>query len=222
MLTDAQFVRLTAATYTNPVATWTGISRAQSIQGYLTTTADLTLIGFRGSKTPLEWALDFLALLAKDHETTNHETLGEMHLGFLLAAMTLYPQVRAAVREAVLAQRKVGLHGHSLGAILALIIGALLISDGLPVDQIVAFAPPRGGGADFVRILANTAIHAFRFGNDPVPEVVPWLLQPRELLGVGTHRAGWEGALSCHHMVGRDGAQGYLEAVTALDMPAAA
>lgn len=212
MLTDAQFAQLAARTYTDP-PTWTGDARSESFQAVLFQADGITVVAPRGSRSALEWAADFLAIPFRDDDTIEHATLGHVHLGILLGALSIYPQVKAAI---LAAGAKRALTGHSLGGGLALALGALLTADGITVDRIVTFAAPRFGHERYVALLAPVSIDEYRYGNDPVPQVPLSMEHAREPIRIGTIRPGIAGALSCHHM------PNYLDAVSALEAPRAA
>jgi hypothetical protein len=77
----------------------------------------------------------------------------------------------------VAARGPLALTGHSLGAALAFRATAELILDGTPPIKVAAFAPPRVGGNKFVKVVTSIPFSAYKWGDDPVPEV-PFTLPP--------------------------------------------
>ena len=164
--TDAELIDAAAATYAAG-AVPDFEDAGQSIRVFLTTRSDgLNVIAIEGTHDPLGWALDFCAADIKDQQGLNHASLGYIHAGFYGSA------VAALTRCALIAQRgPYAICGHSLGAGLALLIGALLSDDALPPIKIGAFAPPRVGGPDFIKTATAGTFCAYRYSHDPVPEV---------------------------------------------------
>lgn len=206
MITDAAFAALAQRTYIDP-PTYTGYGADQSIHAHLTQADGVVLVGFRGSKEPNDWALDFEAIPAFDHDTEAHGKLGLLHAGFVHGAETVYARVKASVTG-----HRVALYGHSLGGALALMTGALLMADGIPVERIVTFGAPRVGLIEYVNALATVAVDEYRYGNDIVPQVPSFMMHARPLIHVGAPRIDF---LSCHHI------ENYIAAITALETVAA-
>lgn len=184
---DAELVDAAAGTY-NAAATPLVTDFGKSIVAFLTARPSdgLPIIAIEGTHDPLGWAIDFLALPVGAHATTMHPTLGRLHAGFYAAAQAIIPKIAIAT-----AGRPWAITGHSLGAALALLVGAMMAEDDHPPIKIGAFAPPRVGMASFVGAIAAIPTSAYRFGNDPVPEV-PFTLPPEfayaqvPLIAVGT------------------------------------
>jgi len=167
---DGELVRYAAATYL-PEAQPFIEDIDHSIRVFLTTRQDgLNVFAIEGTHSPLGWALDFFGLRTEDQQGFEHATLGWLHGGFYDAAVAALPRLALeAVRGPYV------ITGHSLGAALALLIGGLLIQDeklgvSHPI-KICAFAPPRVGGKLFVETVMTVPLSAYRFGNDPVPEI---------------------------------------------------
>lgn len=164
--TDGELVGYAAATYAANAKPFIS-DLDSSIRVFLTTRDDgLNVIAFEGTHDVLGWALDFFAIKVEDHETVNHPTLGFLHAGFYRAALTVLPRLSLVAKRG-----RYAICGHSLGAVLALMVGALLIDDGTPPVKIGAFAPPKGGGDMFVKVAASVPYCAYRYGQDPVPLV---------------------------------------------------
>jgi hypothetical protein len=208
MISDARLVALAAATY-SAVPTWTGLGLNQSLHAVETNEAEdgLTVIAFRGSIAPHDWALDFQAIPTVDHEATNHPTLGFIHSGFLAGALALTPQIAMAV-----AGKPYALTGHSLGGALALVVAGLLVDAGHAPERVATFGAPKVGFSSFVEALKDVPIAQYRRGNDIVPLVPFWLPNfPYEharlpLIRVGVPQAN---PAQCHHI------GGYADDVTA-------
>jgi predicted lipase len=193
--TDSELVDCAARTYT-PGAIPFIDDLVSSIRVFLTTRADgLNIISIEGTATTGGWLIDFLAIKATDHEGVNHPSLGFIHAGFYLAAQAVIDRIVEAASKGPYA-----LAGHSLGAAMALLFGGLLIDRGMPPIKIGAFAPPRVGEGQFVKIVGTVPVSAYIFGNDIVPDV-PFTILPAfpyeqvELIQVGQPRAD---RLSCH------------------------
>ena len=163
--TDKELVDYAAATYLPDAKPF--ISDLDSaIQVFVTARSDgLNIIAIEGTHNALGWALDFFALTMEDQEGVNHPTLGFLHAGFYAAALAVLSRLTP------IAARPYAICGHSLGAALALMLGALLIDDGTAPVKIGAFAPPKCGGDQFVKVAASVPLCAYRFGLDPVPLV---------------------------------------------------
>ena len=119
-----------------------------------------------GTYDPAGWLGDFLALDVQDQETKNHPTLGFVHADFYQAALRLLAPVEVAAR-----QGPVAVGGHSRGAAVAAMLCGLLIDDGYAPVKMGLFAPPRAGGALFVKVITSIPFCAYRYGDDPVTEV---------------------------------------------------
>lgn len=157
----------------------------------------LVMFTIEGTYSLPGWIGDFLAIGTRDQETMNHPTLGFVHADFYQAALRFLSAVEADARKG-----PVTVCGHSRGAALAAMLAGLLIDDGLAPAKIGLFAPPRAGGALFVKIVTSVPFCAYRFGNDPVPEV-PFTLLPNfpyaqvPLTQIG---APLPIAIHCHHI----------------------
>lgn len=125
------------------------------------------VICFRGSKEILDWLLDFLAIPGTDNaQDPAYARMGPVHSGFLIGALALLPAVKAD-----LAGKPYSLTGHSLGGALALLVGALMVQDGHPPDQIVTFGAPKVGFQAFADVLSAVPVREYKYGADPVPLV---------------------------------------------------
>lgn len=171
----------------------------------------LSIFSIEGTHDPLGWAFDFCALGIEAHQGITNATLGFVHSGFWTLSETVYPQIKEAAAKGPFA-----LDGHSLGAAMALLLGARLILDGLKPAKIGAFAPPRVGGSLFVQVATSVPFCAYHYGNDPVPRVPFRIMPPLPLpqfpyvqvlmIDVG---APMPDEFNCHHV------QNYVQAVHA-------
>lgn len=169
---DLELVLAARATY-DPAGTPYFEDVERSVCVFLTRSeAGMPIIAVEGTHNALGWALDFLAASIRDQQGLEHRTLGFVHAGFYASA------VSALARCALIAAKEpYAICGHSLGAALALLIGAMLTDDGVPPAKVAAFAPPRVGGDDFVKVATSVPLFACRYGVDPVTEV-PFTLRP--------------------------------------------
>jgi predicted lipase len=193
--TDIELVEAAAATY-DPAAVPFYDDFTNAIRIFQTTRADgLNIISAEGTKNPAGWAIDFCALGIEDHAGTNHPSLGFVHAGFLVSALLAMPKIQSVTTKGPFA-----ISGHSLGAAMALLLGGLLIDNGTPPVKIGAFAPPRVGGEQFVKVATSVPFCAYAYGNDPVPRV-PFRIMPLfpymqvGMTDIGTPRLN---EFSCH------------------------
>lgn len=190
---DSAMVDLAAATYNPGSVPWLD-QVENSIRVFRSDRDAVTDIAIQGTHDALGWALDFAAWPIEQHAGIDHPQLGFLHAGFYAAAQSIYPQILALAK-----QRSLTIQGHSLGAALALLIGAELIVDGVPPLKIGAFAPPRVGGDQFVKVVKSVPYCAYRYADDPVP-LVPFTIPPAFLyrrvpfvqLGVSTFEIEFE------------------------------
>ena len=163
---DSELVEAAAATYATGAKPFVA-DIGQAIRVFLTTRDDgLVIIAIEGTHDAAGWMLDFFGFVAEDEQGMNHATLGFLHAGFYGSAITTLARIALAVNG-----KPFAICGHSLGAVMALMIGGLLIQDGLPPVKIGAFAPPRGGGEQFVKVVTSVPFCAYAYGNDPVPDI---------------------------------------------------
>jgi hypothetical protein len=141
---------------------------------FLTETADYATLIPEGTYNAPGWVGDFLALGVREHPTTSAAGLSFIHADFYEAALRLLPAV-----QAVAARKPIALGGHSRGAALAAMLAALLIQQNIIPVKLALYAPPRVGAADFIALVTSAlgVVPAYKFGDDPVPEV-PFTLEP--------------------------------------------
>jgi hypothetical protein len=121
---------------------------------------DTTCISFAGSESCLDWLRDFQV------SAFHHPQLGAIHEGFWQgmgpAFKSLYPLLKG----------RLSISGHSLGTAHASILAGLCVANGIHVDQLHLFAPPKPGFNKLSLILAQVReVLAYQNGRDPVPEV---------------------------------------------------
>lgn len=213
--TDLALVKAAAATY-DPAAIPDFVDINKAIRVFVTKRDDgLQIIAIEGTHSPIGWALDFIAAATEDQQGMNHATLGFIHAGFYGAALTALTRC-----SLVAAAGPYAICGHSLGAALALLIGGLLSQDELngrslaPV-KIGAFAPPKVGGAQFIKAISAIPFCAYRYGNDIVPTVPltvrPWLpYEQIPLIELSDTNMPRLGVFQSHHI------DNYVAGVTAL------
>jgi predicted lipase len=184
--TDVELVAAAAATYrVDAIPAAENIDNAVRVF-FSTLASGVNVIAFEGTHNVPGWLLDFFAvdstvfsvvqlfslLHASKHPTVNDDALGFLHAGFDAAAKSVMVQVMMLASRGPFA-----LAGHSLGAAIALRVGAELIVTGNPPMKIGAFAPPRVGGDKFVQLVTSVPVSPPRFHNDPVP-LVPFTINP--------------------------------------------
>jgi hypothetical protein len=166
--TDAELVDAAAATY-DPASVPFIADIGSALRIFLTQRADgLVIVSIEGTHDAVGWAFDFFALRIKDHPGIAHPSLGFIHAGFYTMASIVLDRLTAELEHRGVPY---AICGHSLGAALALLLGAMLIVRGMPPVKIGAFAPPRVGGAKFVATATSVPFCAERYGLDPVPAV---------------------------------------------------
>ncbi len=138
-----------------------GISSANGMQ----------CVTFAGSESGLDWLRDFEAV------PWEHPQLGVLHAGFWQGMEPAFEALRPKLTGSIAIQ------GHSLGCAHASILAGLCAVNGIAVDQLTLFAPPRPGYQQLQDIInAHVKVRlAYRNGPDPVPEVpislpgFPWI-----------------------------------------------
>jgi triacylglycerol lipase len=107
--------------------------------------------------------------------------MGSVHSGFVDAWEAIAAQVVAAIGD-----KPVTLVGHSLGGSLALICAAALTLAGKPPVAVWAFEPARVSYDLTLRnLLAKVALHLWRNGSDPVPNLPLGGMHPGLLNHIG-------------------------------------
>lgn len=170
-----------------------------------------TVIAFRGTTlNPLDWIRDLDAM------AMCHPKIGWCHAGFLRGAQAVSGQIIAEmadpnrvllpVAKAVpYTARRIILVGHSLGGILAIVVGAIMCAAGCPPDEIVTFGAPRGVFPKARRILRGKVrrIVQYRNGNDPVPGILwPFPLPYRHIETLQKIGTAHFIDIECHHLLG--------------------
>lgn len=132
----------------------------------------LVRVVFAGSECDEDWVRDFKAV------PVSHPKLGIVHAGFLEGMPELYAAIMDYVRDVVAPSpvaNAMGVYGHSLGCAHGTVFAGLCAVNGVPVAELIQFAPPR---ASYQQLRDIVTAHvpmrlAFRNGFDPVPELPP-------------------------------------------------
>ncbi len=136
----------------------------------VSTANSMTCVTFAGSESGLDWLRDFEAV------PFAHPELGTIHAGFWQGMEAAFEALRPKLSG------QIAIQGHSLGCAHAAILAGLCAVNGIPVDQLTLFAPPRPGYATLRDLVQGHVgkVLAYRNGPDPVPEVpvtlpgLPW------------------------------------------------
>lgn len=158
-MTDAELAAIALAVYRDKPAFELGDVRAS-----LTMDGDQPIIAWRGTDPDSfrDWLRDL------DGLPETHLELGICHRGFLTAAIASLSWVTSTVK----AHGSVILVGHSLGAAIAALTAAILVtSSSIQVPRVVTFGCPRVGLWGVRRALKGVACARYVHGNDIVPDV---------------------------------------------------
>jgi pimeloyl-ACP methyl ester carboxylesterase len=119
-----------------------------------------TTLTFRGSATGEDWLRDFHFV------PVDAGPLGTVHSGFYAGMDKVFARLQP------LLVGEIAIQGHSLGCAHAAMLAALCAVNGIKVDQLCLFAPPRAGYQRLRELVQGSvkAIHAYRNGVDPVPD----------------------------------------------------
>lgn len=200
MITDRDLVLASAATYTSPTPTFSGLDSAARV--FRTVIGDTAIYAIEGTDNPVGWLMDFMALPVEAHATVDHPDIGCVHGGIFAVLLSVWPQMLASIQDDIKSEMKIAITGHSLGGGCAVLAVGLLVSIGIFPIQSSFFAPPRVGFKTLHELVDKVSTSAYRNGNDPVPEVliraIPvWLYEQRPLLCGGISvRPPWD----AHHI----------------------
>jgi len=127
--------------------------------------------------------------------------IGYVHHGFADLAEAVYPEVCRAVTEA---GQPTILTGHSLGAAIALLVGAMMVRDKLSLlTAIIGFGPPRVSGGPAVSRMFSRAklpVPLYRHGADEIPDLPPIFSPGAALIPIGTPSPGLDGVEVDHRI----------------------
>lgn len=171
MISDADLVAASAATYATHEPTFVGLSGA--VCAFRTMVDGLPVYAIEGTHDRLGWALDFMALPVPSHATIEHPDIGWVHSGLNAATDSIWPQLFAAMSQ----DKEYAVTGHSQGAGLTVIVTARMVALGHPPVRWAAFAPPRVGFKKMIDLAARAPGAGYRNGNDPVTDV-PFRAEP--------------------------------------------
>jgi hypothetical protein len=151
-------------------------NKKTNTQAFVASDDKNVVLAFRGTSAPQDFVIDVRARLVET-------PLSAVHAGFGAAIESVWPQVGTEVRKQWSADKTLWVTGHSLGAALAVLAGALMPSD-MPVFQIATFGQPRVGDKEFAATFKTRRLKLYRFvnNNDIVPTIpsrfVPGSLTP--------------------------------------------
>lgn len=155
-----------------------------SVRALRTKIDGITVIAIPGTDDVRVMLLDFLISKVS---VVGHPELGRVHRGFALAAQALATVIELEPDEPYV------LTGHSFGGAVAQPLALLLPR---PPLGILGLAPARPF-ADEVPAMVKDLTHAYRYGNDPVPEEPGWHVSVAcSPIGVSSPQP-----LDCHHAV---------------------
>ncbi len=149
---------------------------ATDTQGFVAGNSDMVIVTFRGTVPDKvkDWLTDMDAVLV---EGLN----GKVHKGFYDAFLGVWSQLQSALASIRNNGQKLWFTGHSLGAALATLAAAKLLTepDAQPINGLYTFGQPRTGNQDFSAWFdTEMKARTFRFvnNNDIVPHVPPPML----------------------------------------------
>ena len=162
MITDLTLCLSSSAAYYLPLT----VTTTSKVRVLIQSIEDTNVIAFRGSADEDDWMRDFDAIPVENHY------LGICHQGFLTGAQSALPLLKQYTEKPFI------ITGHSLGGALAIMLGALLMVNGIKPLKIVTFGAPNTGIADNIpKILESVPGNRYRNGDDPVPDIPPWPYQ---------------------------------------------
>lgn len=170
------YAKLAQKVYSVPPQIGTADSSCRAI---VEMTDDGVALVFRGSDDTASWLADL------DAETVNVHGLGELHNGFYQAWKLNKDMLLNNAADVVC--------GHSLGAALAILHGAIMCLNGKPPKAVFAFEPPRVSVDDMLANLFSAhgvQLFLYRNGADivtDVPVTLPTLnwQHPAPLIHIG-------------------------------------
>ena len=164
MISHIKACELAAAIY-NPITpnTFTQVIDTDDITCGVAVIGDDTVFSFAGSENAEDWVRDFFAV------QFCHPQLGTLHAGFWAGMGDAWVPLSAIARKA----KKIVIVCHSLGCAHGAIFAGLCAKNGIAVDQLVMFAPPRVSYRTLRDIVHGWVkeVTGYRNGRDPVPMV---------------------------------------------------
>jgi hypothetical protein len=113
-----------------------------------------------------------------DAVTTFHPQIGEVHAGFLRDVEGVFDAILQRVGD-----DRIAVTGHSKGGSEASIFAALCLAAGRPIAQLTTFGRARCG--DLNGWIKDLPGDDWWNGDDPIPDLPPWLPHPRTMTRVG-------------------------------------
>jgi triacylglycerol lipase len=129
-------------------------------------------VAFRGTQTFEDWVGDFDALFEPYKYVPN---AGQVQMGFQSIYDALHDSIQAGIGAAIAGCDDLLVTGHSLGGALAVIAGPDLAKNLTLVPELITFAGPAAGLADFARFFDLVIPSCYRVVNfwDLVPRLPP-------------------------------------------------
>ncbi len=184
----ARLARFAAAAYRSTPAEIAAEVEAESVTvfaagpafGFTANLAGELIVAFRGTVRAVEERDQALIQWLANLSFGQVNALGgRVHQGFSEALDLVWDQVRRPVQFAVRSGSRIWLTGHSLGGALAVLAGARLMAESLPVAAVYTFGAPRVGDGAFAAAY-RPVLHRVEHANDIVCLVPPppRLMQP--------------------------------------------
>lgn len=129
-------------------------------------------VAFRGTQTFEDWVGDFDALFEPYKYVSN---AGQVHMGFQSIYGAVHKSIEAGIGAAVAGCENLLVTGHSLGGALAVIAAPDLAKNLKLEPELITFAGPAAGLADFARFFDLAVPTCYRVVNfwDLVPRLPP-------------------------------------------------
>jgi predicted lipase len=158
--------------------------------GFALTSAEKTIIVFRGTQTTMEWINNLTALQTDYTDPRSGQYFGKIHQGFIKNYLEIVDPLPREMARTLNPKLPCYITGHSLGASLA-ILAALDIAvnqaELRPQLQLYTYASPRVGDATFAQLHAHMIPNSYRVVNlaDAVPLMPPTIGKMGTYIHVG-------------------------------------
>lgn len=164
---------------------------------------DVTVVVFTGSRTPVDWFRDFMAIA----NPFAHDKLGPLHPGFQIGISGVWKWIKANTKPPWV------IIGHSLGAARATVLTGYMCADGTPPMVRVVWGEPKSCFRPMADLIAaaNVQLTSYRNAKEKHHDIVtdvPYTLALEEYVRCGqlsdiyptaTAISAW-GLLGLHHM----------------------